>query len=270
VRTLSTFLLLIIPLITVILSLGLLQACSDDVTGVSNTDFKASEPFSFRVDRGSRSRFLLEGVSGTVLIEGAAGADSILITGEKVVESDSKEDAETYLEEIDVRLSTTDSAVSVETLQPADTKGRKVNVNYTVSIPEDFQVAVASASAAIAVRSIKNRVGVSCASCRVVAKEIVGSVGISVASGVIDAAVTLPLDGVIDLDVASGTIALVIPQDTSAMFWALVAAGTVTVTDLTLTDRVQDRGKVTGKLGDGQGTITLDVGSGTIQVTGVE
>jgi len=57
----------------------------DGSSQVSNTNFEASEPFSFTVDKGSRFRLSLEGVTGDISIDGSPGATSVTITGTKRV-----------------------------------------------------------------------------------------------------------------------------------------------------------------------------------------
>jgi hypothetical protein len=67
----------------------------DSEGNVNNTDFVPKESFCFRVDVTTHSRLRLDGVSGTVTIAGEP--ESVLITGERRVGSESTQDAEADL-----------------------------------------------------------------------------------------------------------------------------------------------------------------------------
>ena len=63
-------------------------------------------------------------------------------------------------------------------------------------------------------------------------------------------------------------IDLSIPQTTSAQFSATLATGSITLTNLILSNDTVTPGSRSGTLGSGDGTIDLDVVNGTIVVRG--
>jgi DUF4097 and DUF4098 domain-containing protein YvlB len=86
-------------------------------------------------------------------------------------------------------------------------------------------------------------------------------------NGDIDGKVTLPLDGTIHMGITNGSIDLDIPQNTSAEFTAGVTNGSISVSNLELRNRVETSKSLTGTLGDGRGTISLNTTNGNIMVT---
>jgi len=78
----------------------------------------------------------------------------------------------------------------------------------------------------------------------------------------------LPEDGTINLNLVTGNIELDIPQNTSAEFSAAVVTGTISISDLVLQNQVSTSGSLSGTLGNGEGTISLNVVTGSVNVQG--
>jgi len=72
----------------------------------------------------------------------------------------------------------------------------------------------------------------------------------------------------IAVDNVNGRIALDIPQNTSAEFSASLVNGSISLQNLTLHNRVATSKSLQGRLGEGQGTITLRTTNGNIDVSG--
>jgi len=66
----------------------------------------------------------------------------------------------------------------------------------------------------------------------------------------------------------NGSIALDIPQSTSAEFFASLVIGSISLQNLTLYNRVATSKSLQGRLGEGEGTITLKTTNGNIDVSG--
>ncbi|MGB2989370.1 MAG: hypothetical protein WBC98_05380, partial [Candidatus Zixiibacteriota bacterium] len=63
-------------------------------------------------------------------------------------------------------------------------------------------------------------------------------------------------------------IELDIPQNTSAEFSATVVTGTISISDLILQNQVSTPGSLSGTVGSGEGTISLNVVTGSVSVKG--
>jgi hypothetical protein len=238
-------------------SVFLMNCSKDDPTSpnnsndnVSNTNFAAEASFSYEIDVMGHSGLSMEAINGTIVITEVSGSNSVKISGEKRVESESTEDAEAHLKELEVDVQDLTSEILVRTVQPKQSGGRHYIVNYTITLPPNMDIAV---------NSINGRVSLD---------EIHGNVFVDLINGDIDGEVTLPLDGTIDMKLTNGRLELDIPQNTSAEFTASIANGSISVSNLELQNRVETSKSLTGTCGDGHGTISLNTTNGEIIVTG--
>ncbi|MDH5306026.1 MAG: DUF4097 family beta strand repeat-containing protein, partial [Myxococcales bacterium] len=218
---------------------------------------------------GTQTALRLHGVSGTVAVTGAPGvALPVSVTGVRRVEADTLEDATAQLAALQVDVTSSATEVLVETVQPQFAAGRNYIVNYTIVVPEHLDVSVMTLNGDVTVRLLNGDCMIMNTNGRIQADTIVGNAILSSVNGDITASVTLPSAGQIDIGLANGTIDLGIPQATSAQFSATVGIGSITLTNLTLSNDTATPGSRSGTLGGGDGTIELDVGNGTIAVRG--
>ena len=210
----------------------------------------AREAFSFDIPASGHASLRLEGVSGLVTIVGSSQAGSVLITGERRVESNLPGDAELRLQDIEVQVDDLGSEIFVKTHQPSDNQGRNYVVDYEVTLPMDFELHITNISGNVDVRDTH------------------GNAFVNVISGRIEARAEIPLHGTIDMTSTSGGVDLRIPRSTSAEFSAGVVSGTINVSDLSLRNEYHTPNSLRGTLGDGQGRISLNVISGTVRVEG--
>jgi len=236
----------------------------------TNTDFEAEESFSFEVEVGNRSQLRLQGVSGEITITGISGVNSVMITAIKRVGSESTQDAEEHLQELEVNVQSLANEVFVETIQPQDTGGRRYVVDYTITLPKDLEIQLANVNGIVTLYSIDNDVTVNNVNGDVTLIAIVGSVLVNLVNGIIESEVTLPLNGTIDLNTVNGNINLAIPANTSAGFSAAVTIGSISVSNLVLQNEVGTSTSLSGTLGNGQGTISLKAEeTGNISLSGL-
>lgn len=241
---------------------------SDDGNGV--TRFEETEPFSFEITIGNQDQFNLLGENGEITITGDSGATSVMVTGIKRVQSSiSSQDANDHLQNLAINWESVANDITVETVQPADSSERNYAVDYTITLPKYFKIQVNSANAIVTLDSIDNDVAVNIANAEVTLRNIHGSAMVILANGTIDGEVVLPLQGTIELKVATGgDIHLAIPSNTSATFSATTLAGNINVSsNLVLQDEVTTATSLSGTLGNGDGEISLGT-MGDISVSG--
>ena len=243
-------------LVSSLLGLLLASGCGGGDGGSVDTRPWAEEPFSFEVPAGTDLAALeLTGFNGSIAVSGAPGVDPISVTGLRRVQADTIEDANLHLADLKVEVSTpSGTKVLVKTVQPSVSAGRNYVVDYTISLPQDFDCTI---------RSLNGKI---------LASAIHGNASLELLNGEITASLTLPPSGTVDIRVTNGNIDLRIPQSTSAAFTASVAIGSITLTNLTLVD---DPGSTpNARIGtlnppSAGGTISLHVVNGTITVHGV-
>jgi hypothetical protein len=213
-----------------------------------NTTFEARESFTYHMNAATSSRLRLEGVNGRIRIEGSSDSASVLVTGDRVVRSESKEDARRHLEYLEVRIEEIGGELAVRTVQPENADGRHYEVNYAISLPRSWRVEVQSLNGNVTLSNLH------------------GGARVDLLNGEIAGDLALPMDGAIDLETVNGEVDLRIPGGTSAEFSANVVNGTIDVSGLALRDAHETRTSVQGTLGDGRGRITLRTTNGKISV----
>ena len=248
----------------------LLTGCGNDTT-TSATSMggggQASAPFSFDVTVAGQTRLRLEAINGTVDIAGSTSANTVSVTGERRVRSDSARDAADQLPNLEVSVTEGVDVILVRTIQPENDDHEYV-VDYVITMPRELAVIVNNVNGDIDVDSINSRVTVGNVNGGIDLTNIVGSTTVGLVNGQIDARITLPLDGTIDLETVNGEIGLRIPGNTSARVDARVQNGTVTVSNLSLQISEQTPTSVMGTLGSGRGTISLGAVNGAIELSG--
>ena len=261
-------------IIFVYLASMVLSSCSSDGDSdgsvVSNTNFEAVESFNIVVPVVNHTLFTLIGVNGEIDINGDAGADSVTITGIKRVLSESVEDAEAQLQNLQINVQDLQTEIRVETIQPSISAGRSYIVHYTVTLPGFLRNNVNNLNGIVALDSIDNDVAVLNMNGSATLTNITGSASANILNGQIQGSITLPLNGVIDMTTLNGDIGLEIPVNTSALLSASVTVGTITTQNLVLQELVSTPAFLSGTLGSGDGTIELEAKqTGNITVTGI-
>ena len=245
---------------TVLLSglISILGTSDSDDNNAGEHVFTEEELFSIETTVESYAHFHLQGVNGEIAIIGDPGANSLMISGIKSVQSKvSAEDARAHLSELEVNSQKVPNEVLVETIQPQDSPDRNYRVDYTITLPAYFSIQIVSTNGAVSVDSIENNITVTMVNSDVTLTDINGSAEVNVINGTIDSKVFLPLQGTIDLRTATGDIRLDIPTNTSATFSATVLFGSINVANILLQDEVRTDSSLTGRLGGGEGTISL-------------
>jgi len=262
------------------------SACAIDGVIDYSGDATVVEEFTFEVAVRSQSRFRLEGVNGSIDIFGVPGASKVEIWGERRIKSQSTEDARAYLKNLEVRVTDGDAEVFVKTIQPRETHGRNLEVIYHIRMPDNWEALVNHVNGNILIDSLAGKVSIGLVNGNVQLKKISGTISlnltngnvvlakiigttfITLVNGNIDASVTLPQQGTCEMSAVNGTIALQIPQNTSAQFSAEVVTGSINTSGLVIHDKITTPTSVRGRLAGGEGKIALKTVNGNVIVKG--
>lgn len=264
-----------------VVCIGYLFSCSADVSGpkfnfsgngfkITDSDFTEQKTFDAEIPVENQTRLNLEAISGEVVVTGHSDADTVVVTALLLVGSNSQEDAEIHLEELDIRVTDSADEILIQTVQPQDFDGRKYNVEYDIIVPSSLEVMATQDNGHIEIIDIQNSVDVSNTNGGVLLSDIAGGVMAVVGNGSIEATVFLPVDKTIDLSTNNGNLELNIPSSTSAEFSATVVNGEINATYLDFTDAVNTNHWLNGVIGDGEGTIELSTTNGNIDVIGFD
>jgi len=246
----------------------LIAHCRIDPYGINGSDFTVSESFEYEVEVKNQKNFRLDAINGPIDITGMSGATTVRVWGERMVGSESMEDAESHLGDLKVIVYDKQNEVFVETDQPERTHGYNYKVIYHVEIPESWKVMINNINGEIKVYSINNNVFADVTNGSVGLRDIYGNINIDVTNGNIDSKSVLPDRGTIQLEVTNGQIFMQVPQETSADFYSKVTNGNTTISNLTCTNLNMTNRITTGTLGNGNGVIELEAVNGQIHIKG--
>jgi len=231
-----------------------------------NADYAAEEGFLYRA--ATTPVVSLSGIGGSVEIVGRTDITEVLIEGVRRVRSYSEADAREHLTELAVDRGTSGDTVFIQTVQPKLSRGRSYQVEYRVEVPAGTTAIVRQVAGPVEVRTVAGDVDVRVSAGSVTLRDLTGSVRGTVIAGGVDASVTLPSHGIVDLRSNAGDINLSIPAETSAALRAATVTGHVRSVGLVLVDEDPRASVLQGTLADGDGMIRLEAVAGDITVKG--
>jgi hypothetical protein len=235
----------------------------------SEPKFFAEETFTSELLVANHIRIRLEVACGDIVIEGQSDNKLVTVIAKKMVGSDSLEDAEMHLNELEILVTDEADEILVQTLQPENTQGRKYIVDYHIIIPNDLETEVNLNNGDVDVIDVQNSVMVDGVNGDVFLSNIFGNAIVDLTNGSINSAMDLPLNGEIIMSTDNGSIDLNIPTSTSAIFAASVDNGLISTSNLEFDAAVQTPKSLTGTLGNGEGIIELSSINGNIDVVGI-
>jgi hypothetical protein len=215
-----------------------------------------------------RQRVRLEALSGSIVITGETGSGSIQLTADLLAGSDTREDAQAGLDQMDVIVTRLPDEIRFQTDQPEFLDGRQYIVDYTLQVPSHLEVIVTGTNGHITIENMDNQVNIDAMNGHIQLVSISGDIVASVNNGDIDSTATLPPGGEIMLSTVNGDIDLRIPTWTSAVLSAFSGNGTIEWHNLTLADISLTAQSLDGIMGSGGGMIDLDTVNGNINITG--
>lgn len=242
-----------------------LSACDGDPFSGGQ---QAQEEFFFEEDATGRTEFRLEGINGNIDVIAESGTEDFVVGGFKFVRSSSRADAEEQLDRLEVVVSVEGDAIVVRTEQPSDTQGRTFEVEYNLIVPERLEGSIRNVNGNILIDSMEDDVDATTTNGNISLQDHFGSAEVRATNGNLDATVTLPQGGVLDMSTTNGSLDLDIPASTSANFVARVANGSITTSGLSLDNAQSTPLSLTGVLGDGDGEIDIETVNGNIVVRG--
>lgn len=233
--------------------------------------FYAYETFTIELPTVNHMSIWLEAVRGDIEIEGQVDANSVIVTAEKRVGSDSLEDAEEHINELEILVTDQIDKFLIQTLQPQNPQGRKYVVDYYITLPSNLEIEVTLTNGDIGVLDVQNSVMVDAVNGDVFLSNIFGNAIVDLTNGSINSTMTLPSNGEIRMSTDNGNLDLSIPTSTSAEFSATVdGIGEISVTNLDITYSLNTQKSLIGTLGDGEGSITLSTVNGNVEVLGFD
>lgn len=240
----------------------------DDGDGAKNQNYSASEPFSYNIAIINQNYLRLNTINGNIEIIGIDNGTSVNISGDRIVKSDSRSDAEGHLEYLQVEIYENENDIVIKTDQPNESNGREYKIDYYIEIPSNWQVYIDHVNGSIDITNIKNDVDISLVNGTTNLDDITGNVDVSIVNGTFTGYITVPLNGYCRVNLVNGILNLNIPTTTSADFNASVVTGSIHLNGLVLKNLTTTPTHTSGILGEGSGDIHIEIVNGPITVNG--
>lgn len=259
---------------------GILLGCSVDVEGPDyhldtrglgnfNYEYSAEKTIIDEIPVLNPIKIKIQAANGEIRVEGRNDGDRILVTARLIVSSNNQADADLHLDDLDISLTEDEHEILIRTIQPERSNGRGYRVEYDLIVPADIEVVALQDNGSILIHDIQDNVDISNENGDIQVSNITGGVQANVVNGSIEGDISLPLNGVIELETVNGSIELSIPTTTSAYFSASVDSfGSVSIHNLVFTDPISTSQSFTGLLGNGAGSILLGTDIGNIEIFG--
>jgi len=199
---------------------------------------------------------------------GVSGTEQFQIRGERRVRSESQADAEAYLDRVQVDVTEIGSQIIIRTVQPENTGGRNVEVNYRLTVPRRLTTTLVNVNGNSSTVQMDGTARITQVNGNVLLDAVTDAVLVSLVNGNIDCRATMATGGSVVLETVNGNLDLTVPQTVSAVFSARLVNGSITTIGLPLQDVSSSPTSLTGTLGAGGGVIDLRVTNGDIRATG--
>jgi hypothetical protein len=250
------------PFALLLVALVLGAGCSDDPTGPPPR-YEATGTASGEIAPAGRQVLRCVSAKGPVTVQ-AEGLSAVRWYLYKYVTAPTREQANDGLAQIGIASGTVaDSLVFDVTTPPSGEIYYSAAV--TLGIPFELGCAVDNATAAVQVSDLFRPLRVRGAAAVTVRRHN-ASCDVATSRGAVYVEAAVPDSGYCLAGTGEGDVELHLPADASARIWAHTDAGAVSVIGLTLTDRADSTGYVSGTLGTGTAAVRLTTQKGNITI----
>ena len=245
-----------------LLAAALGVGCSSDTTEPPPV-YEATGTASGAIELGGETVLRCVSAKGPVTVqgEGLAGVRWYLY---KYATAPTQEQANAALAQIGVSSATAADTLVFDVVAPPDGE-----VFYaaaaTLGIPFQMACTVENAAATVEVSDLFRPLRVRASDAVTVVRHA-ASCDLSTARGAVYVEAAVPDSGYCLAGTGEGSVELRLPASSSARIWAHTADGAVTVVGLTLADRADSTGYVSGTLGTGTAEVRLETHKGDIVI----
>lgn len=258
-------------IVLAVIACSILNGCGipNPVNPSTQTEAFVSQPFAFQIPLETEKILRLKGINGEISITGSSTATAVMVRGEKQIGSARYEDSRAHIADISIRHSRLSDIIFVETEQPRNNNDFTFIVDYTITVPRNFEIQVENLNGDVLISSTDGKITVQNKDGSLGLSDINCSVFVELLNGNLSGDLTLPLDGTLDCHVANGKVDLRVPAKMSTLFIADVVNGSIHVSGLNLEPEVQTPQFLQGRCGEGRGMFAIRAVHGSIFVQGI-
>lgn len=225
-----------------------LASCSD--SGSEEESFEFEEFQSMAMDPEEIKLLEIQNTNGTIAITGSDTASFVNVEITKRVKSyRSSLSAKDHIQDIQISAETKPDRLKIAVDHP-NNQDLDYEIDLQIVAPIIFDYTTLLGNGNTSIESVSR------------------NLSITTGNGNILADVILLNHCNVQIEGGNGGIALVIPDISDAMLMATVGNGSISMTGLQLSDAVSTNNLLSGKLGNGEGNITIMLGNGSITLEG--
>jgi hypothetical protein len=231
-------------LFLLILLASLCYSC--DENSVSTFRYEAVATESRTINLTTQTSLIIYNTNGNIVITSSDTASNLHYSILKKVESNQSEsDAQSHLSDINITVEENVSNIKFDVDHPSS-DNRNYLIDFDISLPDHLYNEIALGNGNIMLESI-TRLAL-----------------INLGNGNATTDLTLEDTCGVSIAVGNGNIDFIIPDSTNAILAASVGNGTITNNGLNFTNEQSSNNQFIGTLGNGAGSIVLNIGNGNI------
>lgn len=220
--------------------------CSCDENSVSVLIYKAESTESQIINLTTQTSLIINNTNGIIMITSSDTTNNLYYTILKKVESNQSEsDAQSHLSDINITIVENTSNIKFEVNHPTS-QDRNYKIDFDIVLPEHIYNEIALGNGDINLES-KTRLAL-----------------INLGNGNAITDLTLDDTCAVSIAVGNGNIDFTVPDSTNAILTASAGNGTITNNGLNFTNQQSSNNQFSGTLGNGAGSIVLNIGNGNI------
>ena len=226
------------------LSFVFITSCSED--NFISDQFESESTESQVIALTSQTEFTIENTNGNILISTSDTAKNInCVIAKKVKSKISENDAQAHLSLININTTKTNSGTKIKVDHPKN-DDRNYEIKFGILMPDKFNYNLNLGNGNVTINS---------STCNLV---------INIGNGNADANIVLMDTCNVSMSIGNGSIDFKIPGETNAAVNAVVGNGSISNNGLNFQNQNSNSKKFTGTLGNGAGSIVLNIGNGSI------
>ena len=211
-------------------------------------------------------------VNGKIEVLPGSG-NSVEVVATKIARGASADAAKQNMERIEIRESTADGTIKVETHIPRMNglfnHGGGVSVEYLVKMPAGADLKASTVNGGVEISGLTGRVVAETTNGGIKGREIGGAIDASTTNGGVEVEVTRVAEAGVKLECTNGGIVLRLPSSAKASISARVTNGGIDTDGVSLTMRGEaSRRRLDGDLNGGGPRISLEGTNGGIKIRG--
>lgn len=243
-------------------------ACSNDTGVETKPKVSASDKLIGDFEMSGEHNLAADNPLGMITISGTNAGNTVKTYLYRIVFAETRELAEQHLSDILLDNSSSNDSMICTINSPASNSIDYL-CSYSLELSNNIAFHIKAPNNGVKISNMDTTVYVSESYGSIEITQQTGSCDLKTSKGDISAQVFLNENDFCRCYTSEGNIVLEIPANINAILYSKADSGTVSFSNLTITDKQQTTNSLTGTLGDVKGEIRLESIKGNITITGI-